>query len=266
MIAAGTKSGRSRLASSAAAFEPATSVSKLAMALAVSSTARLRAMASRSACRLALRASMILSAPSQSPRAVFSSSVDIRCPFKLRRNVGGAPGIMSGGVPVAQPLGLEIEAAQAEQPHLGVVEHRLELLPRAVMVAFQQRRLRVEQHDQRLLVGADQLRRLLVHLAGKRTIAGAGRDHPGRQCLVAAIALAHPEVARDHVGARPDGLGQPPEDHHAGDDGDHRDGRDHQADLILVAAEGDDHVARPVGQPGKAQAEQEDERRRRRES
>ena len=162
-------------------------------------------------------------------------------------------------VAVAEAFGFEIEPAQAEQPHFGIVEHGLELLARAFMVAFEQRGLRLEQMDQRLLVGADQLGRFLGLLAGQRAIAGAGGDHAGRQRLIAAVAAAHAEIARDGVGAVPQRLDQPPDDHHRGDDGNDRHRRHHQADLVLIAVEGDDHLARPVGQPGKAEPEREDD-------
>ena len=127
------------------------------------------------------------------------------------------------------------------------------------MVAFQQRGLRVEQVDQRLLVGADQLGRFLGLLARQRAIAGAGGDHAGRQRLVAAIAAAHPEIARDRVGAVPQRLDQPPEDHHRGDHGNDCHRRHHQRDLVLIAVEGDEHFARTVGQPGETQPQREDD-------
>ena len=50
------------------------------------------------------------------------------------------------------------EAVQAEQPHLRIVEHRLELLAGRLVIALQDRGLRFEKMDERFLVGADQLR------------------------------------------------------------------------------------------------------------
>ncbi|MER2537346.1 MAG: ATP-binding cassette domain-containing protein, partial [Rhizobiaceae bacterium] len=98
---------------------------------------------------------------------------------------------MAGGRAIAKPFSLEIESAQAEQAHFGIVEHRLEFLPRAVMVAFEQCRLGIQQLDQRLLVGADQLCRFLVLLARERRIAGAGSDL-ANQLELAADALRLP--------------------------------------------------------------------------
>ena len=195
------------------------------------------------------------------PVATLRQFVDGRIggPGKLGRGGGRAAGVMAGGIAVAEPLGLEIETAQAEQPHLGIVEHGLELGARRLVVALQQRGLGVEQVDQRLLVGADQLGGLLALPARQRRVAGAGGDHAGRQRLIAAIAPARPEMAGDGVGAVPDRLDQPPDDHHGGDDRHDGDGGHHEADLVLVAAEGDDHVTRPVGQPGEAEAEREDD-------
>ena len=98
----------------------------------------------------------------------------------MRGDVGGTAGIVAGRRAVAQPFGFEIKAAQAKHPHLRIVQHRLEFLAGAVMIAFEQRGLRVEKMDQRLLVRADQLGRLLVFLARQGGVAGAGRDHAGR--------------------------------------------------------------------------------------
>ncbi len=136
----------------------------------------------------------------------------IRCPAELRRGFGGAAGIVAGGGPVAEPLGFEIQAAQAEQTQFRVVEHRLELPARRLVVAFEQRGLRVEEVDQRLLVGADELRPpCLFIFRASAASPGAGGDHAGRQRLVAAVAAPDAEIARDRVGARPDRLGQPPQ-------------------------------------------------------
>ena len=152
MTAAGAKSGRSRLASSAAAFAPATSVSKLAIALAVSSdgAAARRVLLVDLARRLAGVEQLERPVPVAARGLLFQRR--IRRPGELRRDVGGAAGIVPGRGAVAEALGFEIEAAQAEKPHFRLVQHGLELLTGSLMVTLEQRGLRVEKLDERLLV------------------------------------------------------------------------------------------------------------------
>ena len=99
-------------------------------------------------------------------------------PGELRRGLGGASGIVARCRAVAEPLGFEIEPAQAEQPHFGIVEHRLELAARRLVIAFKQRGLRVEQLDQRLLVGA------LISLAACLFILRASAPSPAPAAIM----------------------------------------------------------------------------------
>ena len=154
---------------------------------------------------------------------------------------------MPGCIAIAQPLCLQIQSAQAKQPHLGIVEHGLEFLTGTLVIAFQQRSLCIEQVDQRFLIGADQLGRLLGLAPRQRAVTRASRDHAGRQRLITPVATADPEVPGDRIGTVPDRLQQPPNDHHRGNDRHDGNRGHHQADLVLIAAEGDDHLARAIG-------------------
>src|SRR5690606_36990122 len=66
------------------------------------------------------------------------------------------------------------------------------------------------------------------------------------------------EIARYRVGASPDRAHEPQEDRHRRNERDDPHGGHHQRDLIAIAAEGNDEVAWPFGQPGKAETEHED--------
>src|SRR5690606_33035300 len=55
-----------------------------------------------------------------------------------------------------------------------------------------------------------------------------------------------------------DRLEQPPDDHHRRHHGGNRHRRDHERHLVAIAVEGHHHLARPVGEPGEAEADRED--------
>src|SRR5690606_31111129 len=102
-------------------------------------------------------------------------------------------------------------------------------------------------------IGCDKLGSLLAHSARHTAIARTGSDQAGGQRLIAAITAADAEITRDGIGAAPDAAKDPPQDHQCSKRRHQQSGSRDQCQLILVAAEGYNKVARTISEPGEAQ-------------
>ena len=150
---------------------------------------------------------------------------------------------------VAGALGLNEQAAQAEERRRRLIEHRFEIAARSVVVALELRRLGREQERQgRLLqqrIGASR------KTAGAFGITRRRGDQPLGQRAIAQPLAAAPARQRNPAWADPD------EAHHGGnhqDDGrSHGDGRSQgpRRGLDHVVAPGDLHTAGRLGNPGR---------------
>ncbi len=183
----------------------------------------------------------------------------LRRPGQIGRLVGGLLGILPRCLMRAEALGFEIEAAQPELARFRIIGHLLELLTSLVMLAFDQGGLGLKQVDERLLISADEAAGASRHLASQQRIASPGRDQAGRQCLIAAIALAGAEIAGDGVWRGPDQPHEPPDDHHRGHDRNQDRGGNDELRLVKLAFPDQREIAGPIRQPGKAIAESQDE-------
>ena len=127
------------------------------------------------------------------------------------------------------------------------------------MTSLDQGGLSVQHADQRFLVGADQATGAGAHLAGENGIASASCDQPGGYRLIAAVPLAGAEKAADRMGRGPERAEQPPQEHEGGYEGDERRHRDNEIGVVLLAFPDQRNLTGTIGDPGKAEAERQDE-------
>ncbi|MND59517.1 hypothetical protein D3C80_507180 [compost metagenome] len=122
------------------------------------------------------------------------------CPGQVGGFFRRVLGILLGGLISTLTAGLDIEAAKAKFAGLGIAGHGFEFAPRLVIFALNQVSLRIEQVDQRLLIGAEQPLRAGRHLAGENGIAGTGGNEAGGERLITAVALAGTEITTGGIG------------------------------------------------------------------
>ncbi len=171
-------------------------------------------------------------------------------PSRRRRRLRRFLDRKARGMCIIAPLRLDIESAQAEQ--LGVVApgHFAESALGAVAVAGHLRRLRGEQQRQR--IARRQPRRIVGGSARAAQIAGADRDQSARDRQIAFHRAAMPKEQRYLFGRAQDKAHDRPQHHeHEHQRGDGERGHHHRC-LDVVAHPGDDDIARPIRDPGKA--------------
>ncbi|MNZ64135.1 hypothetical protein D3C78_822970 [compost metagenome] len=181
------------------------------------------------------------------------------CPWQIGGFFRSIFGILLGGFIGALPARFDIKAAKAEFARFRVTGHRLELAARLVIFAFDEVGLRIEQMDQRFLIGAEQPLRAGRHLAGEDGITSAGGNEAGGQSLIAAVALPGAEIPACGIGRGPDGVDDPPDQHDGGNQRGDDGGGDHQAHFDQLALPDDGEHARPVGQPGETETESQND-------
>ena len=150
-------------------------------------------------------------------------------------------------------LRFDIKPAQAQKLGFRVFQHRLEALAGIVRAAFQHGRLRFQKFYKRLLIGIQQLARLLGHAARGLGIARTGSDQAGRKRLISTVALAGAKMAAQRIRRLDDAFHQPPQKqdrrHDSHDTGDRR----NQRHIIVVARKNDIQFTGTISQPGKAE-------------
>ena len=209
----------------------------------------------RRSCRCLRWLSRIASAPSQSPAAQRNSST--ACPAQA--SAGASLAACSANSRAAtgslRRCASTIQPAQAEQPRVGALRHGAERLLGAGAVAIELRGLRAQQQRQRLarqaLLGVRG-----IALRGAR-VAGADRDQPARDRLIALAPLAFAQRERKQLAAS--ATAKRTSDHSTtaaiATDADRHDG-DHHRGVGAIAEPGDRDLPGPVGEPHDAEREQ----------
>src|SRR5690606_24539877 len=183
----------------------------------------------------------------------------VRRPIKLGRYFSCLCRIVAGSFAFAQALSFQGETAEPRETRFRIVGQRLKLCSSSRVVTLKQCRLRIKQMDQRLAIGCNKLGSLLAHSAGHTAIARTGSDQAGGQCLIASISSTDAEITRNGIRAPPDAAKDPPQDHQCRERRHQHYGSRDQCQLILVAAEGYNKVARTIGKPSEAQCKKENE-------
>ena len=86
---------------------------------------------------------------------------------------------MPRGGNIAKAFGLKIETAKTDQLGFGIIHHRLKHFARFIRAALKQGCLRIQQFNQRFLVGVKQLARLLGHGPCGTAITSTSGDDAG---------------------------------------------------------------------------------------
>jgi hypothetical protein len=180
--------------------------------------------------------------------------------LQLRGKLGGAQSKVPRRFALPEALGFHIEPAQTKQPCLRVVRHVFKHRPCIVIAPLQDRRLRVQQLDQRLLIRTEELRRLPRHPPRHVGVASACGDHARRDRLIGPVAFAGAEMALDQDRRADNALDQPPNQHHQSDKRHKRHRCREQRHFVAHALPSHDEISRTVGQPGKAGGEREDQK------
>ncbi|KZB98865.1 hypothetical protein AU375_04879 [Methylobacterium radiotolerans] len=168
-------------------------------------------------------------------------------PGDARGEAGGLGGVGAGGRLVLAAPGLHEQAAQAQDPGLGIVDHALEGALGRVPVAGDLRRLRLEQQGQRL--GAEEPLGVARVAAGRQGIAGAHRHHAAGEGREALGPAPLGRAADQGLGQADDAAHDRPEQAQDDRRGDHADEGDREAGADLVAVPDDGDGAGPVGDP-----------------
>ena len=103
-------------------------------------------------------------------------------------------------------------------------------------------------------------RRIVGKASCKPYIAGTDGNEAPAQSFQAPFTAAAGEEAANRGGRAQHAADRPPGHHHDDDQGDQRGEGRHQADFDLVAQPVDDDRTRPVGKPGRAQGDDENQR------
>ena len=148
------------------------------------------------------------------------------------------------------------KAMQAERLGVGAARHGAKGALGAVAVAGELGRLRAQQQRQRLA------RSEAVGIGRKFSrgvdVAGADRDQTVGDRRIGARAAALAPPLGQHGRRAHDGADNAPDDQQSHQRRQHRGGHHHQRSFDAKALPGDDHVARPVGEPGHAERQHPD--------
>src|SRR6516164_558556 len=178
-------------------------------------------------------------------------------PHRHRGVLGRLLGITERGGVVVAALRLDEQPMQPEHAGVVAVRHLLEGRDRRVAIAGELRGLGAQQQGERL--ARRDAHRIGGELLGGARVARADRDQPLRHRAISALAAANAPIARHHVGRAHDRAQDRPR-HHGGD-GDRRDrgGEHHDRGVDAPALPGDGDVARPLGEPHRAEREHRDD-------
>ena len=180
-----------------------------------------------------------------------------RLPGPHRGVLGRLLGIGERGGVVVAALRLHEQTVQPEHAGVVAVRHLLEGRDRGVAIAGELRGLGAEQQGERL--ARRDAHRIGGEFFGGARVAGADGDQPLRHRAISALAAPDAEIAREEVGGAQDGAQDRPR-HHGGD-GDRRDrgGEHHDRGVDAPPLPGDGDVARPLGEPHRAEREHRDD-------
>jgi hypothetical protein len=157
-------------------------------------------------------------------------------------------------------LRLDEQAAQAEQPRVFALGHRIERAMRAGAVAGELRCLRGQHQHQRILRGMPF--RDAGMAARRLLIAGADRDQPLGDRIAAAGFAARPGRESHPPRQAPERAEHGPEQHQRGDGETEAEHGDRQGGADPPAAPHQRDVAALVGDPGGRQARRADQRQK----
>ena len=243
--AAGTSEGASRSASVTSAKALSGSAASISRASAVSSAARRRSATSE------LDIAVLASDGERVQRAIPVASTglhveqSIHAPAKLRVTADHLFGERAGGFGILAALGLEKEAAQAEELGLGAVQHRLKRASRRRPVTLELRGLGLQQFRQRLV------RQRAAGDVGEAlrlgAIADADRKQPLGQSVVALAPAPLAEMLGDDPRAAQHEAEQRPQKQERHEQGGKRQHADKGGCLHLIAEPLDGDGAGTVG-------------------
>ena len=184
----------------------------------------------------------------------------MRRPGRRRRQLQRLLGNHHGGDRIVGALRLDEQAAQAEQPRILALGHGAEDALRAVAIAVELRRLRVQQQRQRIVRG------MFARDFGMRArgdgIAVSDRQQSLRDGVPAAGVTPLAAAASDIARHSPQAAQNRPE-HHRRDDDDAEHQHEHrQRGLDAQAAPGQHEVAGLLGDPGRTRGTERDQQQK----
>src|SRR5262245_25193412 len=178
-------------------------------------------------------------------------------PHRHRGVLGRLLGIAERGGVVVAALRLHEQAVQAEHAGVVAVRHLLEGRDRRVAIARELRGLGAQQQGERL--ARRDARGLGGEFLGGARVAGADGDQPPRYRAISAHAAPDAQVARDVIWRAQDRAQDRPRNHARRRDCRDRRDEHHDRGVDAPALPGDGDVARPLGEPHRAEREQRDD-------
>ena len=192
----------------------------------------------------------MVSAPLQSPLAQRNPSTACDAQVEAGASFSASSAIMTAATRIVGALRFDEQSAQAQQPRVLAFGHGAEGALRAVAVAVELRRLRVQQQRQRIVRGM--AARDIGMAAGGGGIAMADREQPLGDGMAAARLTAFAPAAPETLRRAPQRAQDGPRQHGRDNDDAERQREHRQRGLDAPAAPRQHDVAALIGNPGRA--------------